>query len=495
MNEHDDEFPTTGLTNDLEAPQVPVDTPGLPSLSAEPEPIPIAAPDVAPTLVEVTDATPITFADVTPPWPAEPIAPPVIGAGAADEPTSQHNPSAPPPPGPWWAGAPINPAASTAPLPPAAASATSKNAGSVTSRGILVGAVVGALVASLVTGGLFLAFRDDDGSSTTTVRTDSSLVSNNGTIPLTPIPNTASGGINVKAVLARVRPAVVAITVTTSRGQGGGTGFIVKSDGTIVTNAHVIDGATDVQVTLANGEQLAAKVKGSDDSHDLAVIDIEGSGYAVATYGDSDAMQPGDPVVAVGNALGLGISVTNGVISALDRQVEEPNGATILGALQTDAAINPGNSGGPLVNSQGQVIGVNTAIASPTQANNVGFAISISSARHIIDSLIEGKAPRDAFLGVSSEDVTPSLVRKESLKVDRGAFVTNVEDGSAASTAGIKAGDVVVAIDGKQINGTGELRRFIRRHSPGDRVPFTVVESSGKQRVVVVRLGEAPVLR
>ena len=447
-------------------------------------PMPAVARDVTPmpAIVETLDQVYDIDANAPTSWqPPEPASAPA---------------PAPAPPGPWWSGgaqpgygaaAPLsgsNPPAPIAPGPPAASLKTG--------RGVLVGAIVGALVGSLVTGGLFLAFRDDAPKSSTSTTSGSALVTNNGTTPVTPIPNTASGGINVKGVLGRVRPSVVKIDVQTSQGRGGGTGFLVTSDGTIVTNAHVVEGANDVQVTLANGDQKVAKVKGVDAAHDLAVIRIDGSGFSAIAFGDSDALAPGDPVVAVGNALGLGISVTSGVISALDRTVDEPNGATILGALQTDAAINPGNSGGPLVNSQGQVIGVNTAIASPSQSTNVGFAISISSARHIIEALIAGKAPRDAFFGVTSEDVTPTLVRKHDLKVDHGAYVVSTASGSAAQSSGIKAGDVVIEIDGTAINGRDELRRFIRRHSPGDRVPFTIVDAAGAQRVVAVRLGEAP---
>ena len=410
-----------------------------------------------------------------------------------------HTAAYPPPPGPWWSSTASNPASASPPglTPPQFSGATPAPGGhngsaARTGRSVLVGAIVGALVASLVTGGLFIAFRDNKNTTTKVADSSDSFAKTSNSTPVTPIPTSKEGDINVKAVLARVRPAVVVITVQTPQGKGGGTGFIVGANGTIVTNAHVVNQATTVKVTLASGDQLDAHIKGVDVRHDLAVITIPGSKYPTVALGDSDTVNPGDSVIAVGNALGLGISVTKGVISALDRQVDEPNGTVILGALQTDAAINPGNSGGPLVNSQGQVIGVNTAIASPTESTNIGFAISISSARHIIDSLIAGRTPLDAFLGVTTDDVTPSLVQQHTLKTDRGAYVVNVRAGSPADTSGIKVGAVVTEIDGTPVTGRDELRRLIRRHSPGDRATFIVVDQSGAKKVIEIRLGEAP---
>ena len=461
-----------------------------------PEPFEFGSADVGatderePLLIGVASET----VAPAPEFPTPDIGEPVVEPHA-------HTAAYPAPPGPWWSSTASNPASVPQPglAPPQFSRATSPGVhnGSAaltarTARSVLVGAVVGALVASLVTGGLFIAFRENKNTTTKVADSSDSFAKTSNTTPVTPIPTSKEGDINVKAVLARVRPAVVVITVQTPQGKGGGTGFIVGANGTIVTNAHVVNQATAVKVTLASGDQLDAHIKGVDVRHDLAVITIPGSKYPTVALGDSDTVNPGDSVIAVGNALGLGISVTKGVISALDRQVDEPNGTVILGALQTDAAINPGNSGGPLVNSQGQVIGVNTAIASPTESTNIGFAISISSARHIIDALIAGRTPLDAFLGVTTDDVTPSLVQQHTLKTDRGAYVANVRAGSPADTSGIKVGAVVTEIDGTPVTGRDELRRLIRRHSPGDRATFIVVDQSGAKKVIEIRLGEAP---
>ena len=205
--------------------------------------------------------------------------------------------------------------------------------------------------------------------------------------------------------------------------------------------------------------------------------------------GDSDALVVGDAVIAVGNALDLGISVTTGIVSAIDRDVPEQNGNTLVGALQTDAAINPGNSGGPLVNARGEVVGINTAIAPPSDASNVGFAIAISAAKPIITDLAAGRPPRDALLGVTSQDVTPPLVSQHHLKVTTGAYVDTVDSSTAAAKAGIARGDVIVEVDGRTVTTTEQMRRYIRRHQPGDTMRVVYVTPQGARRTVTVTLG------
>jgi serine protease Do len=253
----------------------------------------------------------------------------------------------------------------------------------------------------------------------------------------------------------------------------------------------VVDGANTIQVQLANGDLVPAKSKGVDASHDLAVITINRKNLPSAVLGDSDALSVGDPVIAVGNALNLGISVTSGIISAIDRDVPEPNNNTLYGALQTDAAINPGNSGGPLVNARGQVIGINTAIAPPSDASNVGFAIAISAAKPIIADLASGRTPRDALLGVAGVDVTPSLVSQHKLHVNSGVYMQEVDSGTAAAKAGIVKGDVIVSLDGEPVTTSEQMRRYIRRHQPGDTVSVVYVTPSGARKTVSVKLGAA----
>jgi putative serine protease PepD len=383
---------------------------------------------------------------------------------------------------PWWSAA-ATPAPEVAPAPAAPARAASKG----NTRSVLLSALVGATVASLVTGLLFVAFRDDTKSSTSDTAPAAITGANSrDTVPISPNGTT---GMDVHAVVARIQPAVVRIRISTNNGDAAGTGIVIDPNGTIVTNAHVVDGANTIQVQLPNGDLVPATSKGVDPSHDLAVITIKRTNLASAVLGDSDSLSVGDPVVAVGNALNLGISVTSGIISAIDRDVPEPSGSTLLGALQTDAAINPGNSGGPLVNARGEVIGINTAIAPPSDASNVGFAIAISAAKPIIADLAEGRTPHDALLGVASVDITPSLVQQHKLPVTSGVYVEQVDSGTAAAKAGIVKGDVIISLDGRAVTTTEQMRRYIRRNQPGDKLRVVYVTASGQQKTATVTLG------
>jgi serine protease Do len=275
--------------------------------------------------------------------------------------------------------------------------------------------------------------------------------------------------------------------------EATGTGFIVDSSGVIVTNAHVVDGFNDVTVHLANGDEATGKVVGADAGLDLAVVKIAKTGLPTLQLGDSDSLQVGDGVVAIGNALGLsegsGATVTTGIISGLDRVVQVSETETLFNALQTDAAINPGNSGGPLLDLNGKVIGINTAIASPDTSNNVGFAISISSAQPVIDALRAGKTPQVAFLGVASEPLTSQAANAAG--VNQGAVVADVTGGSGAAKAGIKEGDVIVSIDGNKVHQVEDVASNVRKHRPGDTLSIVIVRD-GKQQTVSVTLGERP---
>jgi S1-C subfamily serine protease len=247
------------------------------------------------------------------------------------------------------------------------------------------GGVVGALVAS---GTLYL--RDDSGGST-------------ATRPASPVrssPSTAAAQSqgDIAAILAKDVPAVVAITTDggpglgRSSGGGAATGFVIDPAGIVVTNDHVVDTARSVSVTTSDNKKLPARVLGEDPSSDLAILKVDGTGLAAIELGDSNQVQVGDDVVAIGNALDLdgGLSATRGIVSGLHRDIPTDNGR-LTGLIQTDAAINPGNSGGPLVDAAGRVIGINTAIANPSTAQNVGFVIPISQARPIIDRLRGGQ--------------------------------------------------------------------------------------------------------
>ncbi len=299
--------------------------------------------------------------------------------------------------------------------------------------------------------------------------------------------------LDVAGVVAKVGPSVVSIRATITQGRfadaAAGTGVIISGDGEIMTNAHVVGDATSVKVTLAGESQARdAAVVGTDPANDLALLKIaNASGLPAADLGQSADVRVGDDVVAIGNALALngGPTVTRGIVSALDRSLETQN-SSMSGLIQTDASISSGNSGGPLVDATGKVIGINSAVASSgagTAAENIGFAIAIDNARPVIDRL-RNHTPAAAmgFLGVRSSDPEDG---------SRGATVVSVDEGSAADVAGIQAGDLITAIDGKSVDGAAALGAAVRAHTPGTPVKITFVRSS-TTRTVTADLGTRP---
>jgi len=341
---------------------------------------------------------------------------------------------------------------------------------------------VGGLVGALVAGGIFYALDDNGASSVTKIVQQSPAP-----VPVRPSSQIAAPN-DIAGIVAKAEPAIVAITTDggpTSGNGGAGTGFVISADGYIATNNHVVEGATKIQVQFASGRIVDATTVGRDPSTDLAVIKANATGLPAVTLGNSDApnVQIGDSVVAIGNALALegGLSVTNGIISGLNRQVPEQNGAVLFGMLQTDAAINPGNSGGPLLDSQARVIGINTAVASPGQAQNIGFAIPISNAIPVFNDLRTGRKP--AFLGVSTTDLTPSIASQLNLTITAGAVITQVSSNTPASSAGLKKNDVIVQIGPTAIKGSADVQTAVRSHQPGDTVAIVIVRGSGRQTV------------
>jgi S1-C subfamily serine protease len=345
-------------------------------------------------------------------------------------------------------------------------------------RQFLVGALVGGLCGALVASGAFFAFGDDDSTSTppppaqrtNEVARDSSTISRNG---------------DIAGIIAKVEPAVFAVTVDDGGSRGAGTGFVIADDGTAVTNAHVVQDASQVQVALSDGRSVDARVVGRDPSADVAVLKLNGSGFAPACLGDSNKVQVGDDVVAIGNALALegGLSVTRGIISGPPRPGSEI-GTAIESVLQTDAAINPGNSGGPLVDAGGCVIGINTAVAAGSAgqpAQNVGFAIPISLAQSVVNDIEAGRKP--AFLGVGTTDLTPELKNQLDVNVDDGAVVESLTGGSPADDAGIQRGDVIVKIGDDDIKSGGAVATAVRKHRPGEEVSVVIVRGSDRRTV------------
>jgi putative serine protease PepD len=290
----------------------------------------------------------------------------------------------------------------------------------------------------------------------------------------------ATNGLNVRAILAKVEPAVVDIQARSGRSGGQGTGIVVDAaQGLVVTNAHVVEAGTTITVTAPTDKQArTATLVGANTDRDVAVLKVDPAGLVGAELGSSGDVQVGDDVVAIGNALGLrgDPSVTRGIVSGLGRTVGD-----LVGMVQTDAAINPGNSGGPLVNAAGQVIGINTAVAG--QAQNIGFAIPIDTVRTIMAQLTGGQAAAPtAFLGVSTTDADDG---------SPGAVVADVTAGSPADVGGIRVGDRIVSVDGAAVPGAGELKGVVQAHKPDETVKVTVVRD-GKEQTFSVKLGRRP---
>jgi serine protease Do len=285
--------------------------------------------------------------------------------------------------------------------------------------------------------------------------------------------------VDVSAVVARVLPAVVSITTrhihegrdrTPILRRGRGSGVIVERRGYIVTNHHVIEDAEQIKVTLPDERVFVARLVGSDRVTDLAVIKIDGVKLPVAAFGDSSRIRVGEPVIAIGNPLWIegGPTVTAGVVSGLERTLEQPGLPMLHHLIQTDAAINEGNSGGPLVNRAGRVVGINTAIIA--SAHGIGFAIPIATVEPVLRELMAGRQIVRASLGVVAVSVTPQVAFANELKVERGALVTEVDADGPAATAGIRVGDVITRFDGVSVRDLQSFHAALWRKRPGDAV-------------------------
>ena len=292
----------------------------------------------------------------------------------------------------------------------------------------------------------------------------------------------------VIGVARSVTPVVVSITVPD---YGSGSGAIIRPDGMILTNAHVVGTARAVRVGLADGRTLDGTVMGRDPTLDVAVVRVPASKLPAATLGNSDALQVGQLAIAIGNPLGLDRTVTTGVVSALNRS---PTGDASGGNfIQTDAAISPGNSGGPLLNSSGQVIGINSAELSGQGVQGLGFAIPINLAMEMANQVLATGHYVRPFIGIGYADIDSTIARYYGLPVTQGVMVGQVQPGSPAASAGLRAQDIIVAMDGQAVRGSGDLGRILRGHKPGDNASFTVVRPpNGAKTTVTVKLGQAP---
>ncbi len=273
----------------------------------------------------------------------------------------------------------------------------------------------------------------------------------------------------------------------TPRQRGLGSGVIIQGDGRIVTNAHVVEGADKVRVVLTDGREFDAKVVGVDKPTDLAVLDVEATGLPTLAFGDSDAPRVGDVVLAVGNPLGVGQTVTMGILSAKGRATGAGDGS-YEDFLQTDAPINQGNSGGALVTAGGELIGINSQILSPSGGNiGIGFAIPATMARHVVNEIVDHGEVRRSRLGVTIQPVTADIARSLGLDTVKGALVNNVEAGSPAAQAGLAAGDVITKFNGQVLDSGNDLRNLVASTAPGSKASVTVVRD-GRTKDVDVQL-------
>ncbi len=290
--------------------------------------------------------------------------------------------------------------------------------------------------------------------------------------------------------------------------EATGSGFLIDHDGHILTNAHVVEGAKSVTVQLGSGAEQSAQVVGTDPSSDVALLKVANTeGANPLPLGDSSKVQVGDPVVAIGNPFALDRTVTSGIVSALQRQIQAPNGFSISDVIQTDAAINPGNSGGPLINGAGQVIGINSQIESQSGGSEgVGFAVPIKTAADVVSQLENGGQVHQPYLGISGGDIDPQIAHALNLPVTQGVLVERVLSGGPAADAGIKGatgqatiagqtfpvgGDIITKIDGKTITGMDGLISAVNGNKPGDEITLTIL-SGGQQKDVTVKLGDRP---
>jgi putative serine protease PepD len=380
--------------------------------------------------------------------------------------------------------------------------ATSHEAAVPSKGGRRVGLVALVLAVALVSGlagGVagVLASRNPDllGGTTATGATGSQATTGNQAA------GAATAGDQLQQVLGAVLPAVVKIEARSDTGKATGSGVIFAKDGYVVTNAHVVDGARTIGVTLSTSEPLRARFVGRDLNNDLAVLKVRRSGLTAATVGRSADLRVGDAAIVVGSPFGFQSSVTTGIVSALHRVVKVPDGEgggegrELVDAIQTDAAINPGNSGGALANASGQVVGISTAIATSgdSEANaGVGFAIPIDQALAVATALVDRKPVEVPFLGVdASSELTPEAVARYRLGNRTGALVSRVAPRSPAAEAGLRRGDLIVRFGDQPIPARDQLTVAERQAKIGVQVPVTVVRR-GRELVLPITPADEP---
>ena len=312
-------------------------------------------------------------------------------------------------------------------------------------------------------------------------------------------------GLSVEQVVKRESPAVVLISTKTSDGGGLGSGFLIDTQGHVITNAHVVDGATTTTVTFEDGTETKGTILGVDKSTDVAVVKVGKvpSGVRPVPFGNSGDLTVGQSVVAIGNPYGYSGTATTGIVSALKRAIQSPSGFTIQNAIQTDAAINQGNSGGPLFDSDGRVIGINSQIASENGGNvGIGFAVPIDTVRPIVDSIISSGKAQHAWIGIQGRDLTPGLAQKLGLEGKRGVVIASLDDRGPANDAGLQAaekadadvptgGDLIVAVNGRPVTDMADVAEAVASRKVGDTITVTVLRD-GKSQTVTLTLKDRP---
>ena len=489
-----------------------------PGPGGEPTPIDSATP--RPASEGATDWSAEWATSPTQPLPAGPLrpdqipAPPAPGAslvpgmGTWQAPTPRYSPA--PEPKPAWKS--FSGEGTGTPehwFEPAGAAPASSGAGSGPRVGGIIGLVLVASIvaAALASGGTYLALRASGALEAQAPVATATAGQNTGSS----VPVTIDESSAVVAVAQKVSPAIVTITSVGTTdlnngfsipSSGVGSGIIYDSSGWILTNRHVVSGSEQLTVLLSDGRQLPGKTYGIDTLTDLAIVKIEGSGFPVAPVGDSDALKIGQLAIAIGSPLGTYTNtVTSGIVSGLARTIQV-DGGDLRNLIQTDAAINPGNSGGALLDSGGNVIGVNTAVARGDNAQGIGFAIPINVAKPIMAQAVAGQAITRPWIGIRYVMIDKQVATQQKLPLDQGAWVSGGQDtagqtqpavvaGGPADKAGLREGDIITALDAHQIDDQSPLENVLTQYSPGDKVTLSV--RRGDQTVSLeVTLGTRP---
>jgi putative serine protease PepD len=348
--------------------------------------------------------------------------------------------------------------------------------------------VAGLALGAGATAGVAVALDDDGGGSNTngaqtTTAASATAAANPTTTTLGRGASNRSGSLTVEELYRQAAPGVVLIqSGADGRGQGLGSGFVIDEEGTIVTNQHVVAGADEVSVRFDDDTEVPARVLGTDPGSDLALLDVElpAEELTPLPLGELAGVEVGEPVVAIGNPFGLERTITSGIVSALGRRIEAPDGFAIDDAIQTDAALNSGNSGGPLLDLGGNVIGVNSQIETRTGGNvGIGYAVPVDTLKDVLDELRQGSDVERAYLGISMEDA------------DEGVVVTTIRPGSPAAAGELRPGDVILRVDGETVDSPEDVARIVSEKEPGD-----LIELEGRRGNAVltarVTLAERP---